>query len=417
MKKIYKYIFIITLMMFGFVGEVRANDELNGCVDAGTCELLCTYKSDEGNAYIYKYIRGSEEVLYFSSFNWNKDQKKGYVFNDGNYFEADGKYHITSGAESWNSTAFIDEELIKNSDIFSCPQYIYKNNIGGKEVCFDNDDYCKDVGINKFKKAMLNVEVITEKNQNIGDVKLSAEKAKEKVHKYFNDLGDKSDILELCVFNNNNSVGGSADQIFIVTTKDSFRYFSYYNVSGYNSFREIRSGIDNSTGISWGVSIKYNDWGGSCIGISKVFENQSSPFGTAIIDISDKKSLSMVTTSNEYSSDGNPYESLNDDIVEEPVTPQKCEDLLGNDLREEINSYLLYIKIAVPIIIIVMGSLDFGKAFISSDEDSMKKAQKKFIMRLIIGMVIFFLPALVNILLNIANQVWGFSKGTCGITF
>ena len=106
------------------------------------------------------------------------------------------------------------------------------------------------------------------------------------------------------------------------------------------------------------------------------------------------------------------YDKIDNNITD-------CDSLLGEDLRSEINSWLLYVKIAVPIILIVMGSLDFGKAFISSDEDAMKKAQKKFIMRLIIALVIFFIPALVNILLNIADQVWNISNGngTCQIKF
>ena len=64
-----------------------------------------------------------------------------------------------------------------------------------------------------------------------------------------------------------------------------------------------------------------------------------------------------------------------------------------------------------------MGSIDFGRAFIASDEEAMKKAQKRFIMRLIIGIIIFFIPTIVTALLNIANMVWANSYDTCGITF
>ena len=53
---------------------------------------------------------------------------------------------------------------------------------------------------------------------------------------------------------------------------------------------------------------------------------------------------------------------------------------------------------------------------LSSDADEMKKAQAKFIKRLIIAVIIFFVPLLVNFILNMANSVWGaINGGSCGI--
>ena len=53
-----------------------------------------------------------------------------------------------------------------------------------------------------------------------------------------------------------------------------------------------------------------------------------------------------------------------------------CESLLGSELIDKIKSYTNIIKIAVPIILITFGIIDFTKAIFSCDEDSMKKMQK-----------------------------------------
>lgn len=93
-----------------------------------------------------------------------------------------------------------------------------------------------------------------------------------------------------------------------------------------------------------------------------------------------------------------------------------CETLLGEDLINKINSYLNIIKIAVPIILIGLGIVEFTKAIFAGDEDSMKKAQKQFIIRLAIAILIFFTPILVNALLSLANKVWTIiSPDACGI--
>jgi hypothetical protein len=51
----------------------------------------------------------------------------------------------------------------------------------------------------------------------------------------------------------------------------------------------------------------------------------------------------------------------------------------------------------------------------ASKEDEMKKAQKTFIKRVIIGVAFFFIPALVNILMWLANIVWNGMYPTCGL--
>ena len=96
------------------------------------------------------------------------------------------------------------------------------------------------------------------------------------------------------------------------------------------------------------------------------------------------------TYNNEY---GNTKKSFKD-----------CDELLGSDLVDLINDIKTMIFIAVPIVIIVLTVIDFSKAIISSDDTAQKKAIKKFIMRLVIGVAIFFVPLIVDIIIGIFNK-------------
>lgn len=93
-----------------------------------------------------------------------------------------------------------------------------------------------------------------------------------------------------------------------------------------------------------------------------------------------------------------------------------CEDLIGDDLRAKIGSYLNIVKIAVPIILIGFGIMEFTKAIFAGDEEKMKKAQKNFILRIGIAVLFFLTPTIVDFLLGIANKVWNFIEpSSCGI--
>lgn len=72
-----------------------------------------------------------------------------------------------------------------------------------------------------------------------------------------------------------------------------------------------------------------------------------------------------------------------------------------DDLAWLLQKILNYIKILGPTIAIIMGTLDFTKAIVASDEEQMKKAQSKFVKRLIAAVALFFIPLLVELLLGI----------------
>lgn len=93
-----------------------------------------------------------------------------------------------------------------------------------------------------------------------------------------------------------------------------------------------------------------------------------------------------------------------------------CEDLISDSLRDKIKGYLNIVNFAVAILLMGLGILDFIKAVFAGDEDAMKKAQKKFLQRIVIAVIFFLVPTIVNFILSVANEVWNFiTPGSCGI--
>ncbi len=65
---------------------------------------------------------------------------------------------------------------------------------------------------------------------------------------------------------------------------------------------------------------------------------------------------------------------------------------------------LLVFKIVIPILLIIWGMLDLGKAVIASKDDEIKKATKSLAMRAISAVVIFFIPTIVGVLLGLISN-------------
>ncbi len=59
------------------------------------------------------------------------------------------------------------------------------------------------------------------------------------------------------------------------------------------------------------------------------------------------------------------------------------------------------VQIAVPIILVIMGSLDLFKGITAGKEDEIKKGQQLFVKRLIVGAIIFFVVVIVKFLVSV----------------
>lgn len=70
----------------------------------------------------------------------------------------------------------------------------------------------------------------------------------------------------------------------------------------------------------------------------------------------------------------------------------------------QVIGYVIYIiKILVPIIIILLGMVEFGKATIIKDEKAIFLAANSLMNKVIIGVLVFMVPTLLNALLNLVD--------------
>ena len=67
-----------------------------------------------------------------------------------------------------------------------------------------------------------------------------------------------------------------------------------------------------------------------------------------------------------------------------------------------ISLIITLIQFGVPLLLIIFGMLDLGKAVVASKEDEIKKGQQMFIKRLIAAVIVFFVVAVVELVVGLA---------------
>ena len=88
-----------------------------------------------------------------------------------------------------------------------------------------------------------------------------------------------------------------------------------------------------------------------------------------------------------------------------------CKSVLDEELISVLQDIYRAIQIAVPILVILLCSVDIVRAVVAQDEKDMQAAQAKAIKRVIIGLAIFFVPLIIDVLLDLA----GLASGSCHI--
>ena len=68
------------------------------------------------------------------------------------------------------------------------------------------------------------------------------------------------------------------------------------------------------------------------------------------------------------------------------------------------STIILIVQIVVPLLLVVFGMLDLGKAVVASKEDEIKKGQQTFIKRIIAGAIVFFVILIVQTLVRFLSN-------------
>ena len=80
-----------------------------------------------------------------------------------------------------------------------------------------------------------------------------------------------------------------------------------------------------------------------------------------------------------------------------------CDDTRNARTMKFIGIILYIAKIFVPALIIIMGSIDFGKAMVAGKDDEIKKRIPVLIKRFLAGVLIFFIPVIIEFLFQILD--------------
>ena len=82
---------------------------------------------------------------------------------------------------------------------------------------------------------------------------------------------------------------------------------------------------------------------------------------------------------------------------------KSCQDILGANVYKILQKFFKMIYVIVPFLVLVLGMLDLGKAVLSSKEDEMRQAKKRFTKRIAMGLLVFIVPTIINILFYVVN--------------
>jgi len=91
-------------------------------------------------------------------------------------------------------------------------------------------------------------------------------------------------------------------------------------------------------------------------------------------------------------------------VLVQPVYAESCKGILTPGAYDLLQDALNIIRIIVPILLIVLGSVDLGTAVVSDDKDALKKAGSRLLKRCLAAIVIFFVPLIVNFLIDLVES-------------
>ena len=124
-------------------------------------------------------------------------------------------------------------------------------------------------------------------------------------------------------------------------------------------------------------------------------------------------SFSLITEAKSIGNYASNYQVLDGTISEESFCSK------SKNVIKYIGKIVYVAKILVPLVIIILGSVDLGKAVVAQKEDEIKSASEMFIKRLIFGVIVFFVPSIVSLIFNLlpADTTGGATESSCAECF
>lgn len=377
MKK--KLLLILMFMTMFIVGNKSANaleckvgeagctvDAIKKEINSETKQLACVYivrVESKDRYYSYIYYDITNDNFYASS--TFKDRSERLQNNDNAYLLGDAY-----------------DELYENN---SCPSYAYLDKLNFKEMCFDNDKECVndgkmlDVGTNFNFTLGSNIEYDNLKN--IGNSTESSCRY-ENVQGDYIDYNPNDNTMYVFLVENGKKyfVGNSNSEYSEHVSMVMKKYTFNNNIKKTNKCLDDLYLLKKKSGVTH-IQFDYHFYD----------SKNSSDFKEKFNDEYDLIEFYCTTCKGGTSSDTGPTDG--------------CE-IISSSLRKTINDIMKIIRIAIPLLLIGLITYDFATAVFTGDEKSVNKAKGNAIKRIIIAVVIFFVPTLINLVFDLANEVW-----------
>lgn len=78
--------------------------------------------------------------------------------------------------------------------------------------------------------------------------------------------------------------------------------------------------------------------------------------------------------------------------------------LIDMQIPRTVHLIIVVLKIAIPVILVILGMMDLLKGVTASKEDEIKKGQQMFIKRLIAAVLVFFVVTIVQLVISFAAK-------------
>ena len=279
---------------------------------------------------------------------------------------------------------------------------------GGNEVCFDNDgEYCAN-------KSNAGTTFGSKAKDFISDTRDMT--FEEELNNYFNNwsLGDIT--IDDFISGKYKTADDILNKIVLTDLKQNY-------LKGYGLPDFMKSSSAYQNGVSkikknyeamlskWKeqLDIRKNDGVISDEQYNSI-KDKLNTVGTKI----EEKGQEYLDNIDTIKSETNPLKIVNVNICS-PV------DEAGNPnysllVFQVIGYIIMIIKILVPIILIVLGSIDLGKASLSGDDKALKEATVIFGKRVLIGLIIFFIPTVLDFFLGLVEGTTDVSSKYQGCT-
>lgn len=396
MKKNISYLIILILLFFCGVSGVEASGLTceYDIVGAGTPKYyLVLTQDDDGLVYLYK----NETSDNLSSDSW---EIIGSAFAD-DLKEVSSAEVTTAKFRISNSS----DEKIQNNKLVSCPEKVYRDRDTLIYTFNDNrvigeghpNGELIDTVNSSFKELNSTSPDVSIDDSDIATIGYGQTCGSLELDNYWikNPENNKSCLYATQIVANIKDQSGKVEKktscIIVQVVEENSKLVTYTNFDHWTGANTV-----DTTGItevcSKSIYAKYTQPSG---------DEMPKDVAFSTVKESNQKYQGILTV--RRSTEG--IDEAGNDIT-------SCDQLFSPELLTEIEKYLNIIRIAVPILVFVLGTLDFAKAVFSNDE-GMKKAQKAFMKRVVIAIAFFMIPTILTLLLNTANDVWGWNSGLC----